>query len=299
MLLLLSLAHWNQVVMTVVCWYGTLKNRWLAYRNLSRWKTSITAIFSVCDSTMTIRRCFLAATIMLSLCMTQKRKWNICKLKLLYGVPIVNFLDFRRTAPSHLMCSCMKKQSSGYQLMPRTIVFSPRHAMMAACSYSICALAAVLWPFRRVVPHFMLSSFIRWTETILSRPTTRTVPSYGICATIKGIHFGGTYLQLCQLVDGLLIVFSPCIRYGKTPQSCMSVRFNALGTQVLALRRRLPPILYSASSETTISQFYHPDYYNSCTIKGCSFAGENDEYILSGSDDFNLYMWRATDADRE
>lgn len=79
----------------------------------------------------------------------------------------------------------------------------------------------------------------------------------------------------------------------------MSVRFNTLGTQILALRRRLPPILYSTANETPICQFYHPDYYNSCTMKSCSFAGENDDYILSGSDDFNLYMWRKTDADRK
>ncbi|XP_055599396.1 DDB1- and CUL4-associated factor 5 [Uranotaenia lowii] len=91
----------------------------------------------------------------------------------------------------------------------------------------------------------------------------------------------------------------PTIRYGgeNAAQSCMSVRFNALGTQVLALRRRLPPILYSTASPEPICQFYHPDYYNSCTMKSCCFAGENDQYVLSGSDDFNLYVWRVTDAD--
>lgn len=91
----------------------------------------------------------------------------------------------------------------------------------------------------------------------------------------------------------------PVIRYdgGKNSiQSCMSVRFNTHGTQVLALRRRLPPILYNTNSEDAVCQFYHADYYNSCTMKSCSFAGENDEYAISGSDDFNLYMWRVADA---
>lgn len=32
-------------------------------------------------------------------------------------------------------------------------------------------------------------------------------------------------------------------------------------------------------------------------MKSCCFAGESDEYILSGSDDFNLYVWRIDDAD--
>lgn len=89
------------------------------------------------------------------------------------------------------------------------------------------------------------------------------------------------------------------MRYGgeDAAQSCMSVRFNTLGTQVLALRRRLPPILYNTCSQVPISQFYHSDYYNSCTMKSCCFGGENDEFVLSGSDDFNLYVWRVAEAD--
>jgi WD repeat-containing protein 22 len=79
----------------------------------------------------------------------------------------------------------------------------------------------------------------------------------------------------------------------------MSVRFNTIGDLVLALRRRLPPILYKTVQENPICQFYHPDYYNSCTMKSCSFAGEMDEFVLSGSDDFNLYVWRVADADRK
>lgn len=76
---------------------------------------------------------------------------------------------------------------------------------------------------------------------------------------------------------------------GKT--SGISACFDSSGKKVLALRRRLPPVLYNTQSEQSICQFYHPAYYNSCTMKTCSFAGDNDEYILSGSDDFNLYMW--------
>lgn len=77
----------------------------------------------------------------------------------------------------------------------------------------------------------------------------------------------------------------------------MSVRFNTVGSKVLTLRRRLPPILFNTCSEVPICQFYHADYYNSCTMKSCCFAGENDEFVLSGSDDFNLYMWKVNDAD--
>ncbi|XP_033228177.1 DDB1- and CUL4-associated factor 5 isoform X2 [Belonocnema kinseyi] len=86
----------------------------------------------------------------------------------------------------------------------------------------------------------------------------------------------------------------PVLRYGTDgpSQSCMYVRFNSAGNRLLALRRRLPPVLYSVDSPKHLCQFDHRGYYNSCTMKSCCFAGDNDEYVLSGSDDFNLYMWK-------
>uniref|UniRef100_A0A8C9T433 Ddb1 and cul4 associated factor 5 n=1 Tax=Scleropages formosus TaxID=113540 RepID=A0A8C9T433_SCLFO len=87
---------------------------------------------------------------------------------------------------------------------------------------------------------------------------------------------------------------SSLLRYGGSLslQSAMSVRFNSTGTQLLALRRRLPPVLYELHSRLPIFQFDNQGYFNSCTMKSCCFAGDRDQYILSGSDDFNLYMWR-------
>ncbi|XP_056403022.1 DDB1- and CUL4-associated factor 5 [Hyla sarda] len=84
------------------------------------------------------------------------------------------------------------------------------------------------------------------------------------------------------------------LRYGGnlSLQSAMSVRFNSNGTQLLALRRRLPPVLYDIHSRLPIFQFDNQGYFNSCTMKSCCFAGDRDQYILSGSDDFNLYMWK-------
>lgn len=79
-------------------------------------------------------------------------------------------------------------------------------------------------------------------------------------------------------------MFRPVLRYGNesSAQSCMNVRFNAAGNRLLALRRRLPPVLYAIDSPTHLCQFDHPGYYNSCTMKSCCFAGDNDEYVLSG-----------------
>ncbi|XP_068109952.1 DDB1- and CUL4-associated factor 5 [Hyperolius riggenbachi] len=87
---------------------------------------------------------------------------------------------------------------------------------------------------------------------------------------------------------------SSLLRYGGnlSLQSAMSVRFNSNGTQLLALRRRLPPVLYDIHSRLPVFQFDNQGYFNSCTMKSCCFAGDKDQYILSGSDDFNLYMWK-------
>ncbi|KAM9294101.1 DDB1- and CUL4-associated factor 5 [Gastrophryne carolinensis] len=87
---------------------------------------------------------------------------------------------------------------------------------------------------------------------------------------------------------------SSLLRYGGnlSLQSAMSVRFNSSGTQLLALRRRLPPVLYDIHSRLPVFQFDNQGYFNSCTMKSCCFAGDRDQYILSGSDDFNLYMWK-------
>lgn len=34
---------------------------------------------------------------------------------------------------------------------------------------------------------------------------------------------------------------------------------------------------------------------NCRTVKGVSFLGESDEYIMSGSDDGHIYIWSASD----
>ncbi|XP_072032525.1 DDB1- and CUL4-associated factor 5-like [Amphiura filiformis] len=91
------------------------------------------------------------------------------------------------------------------------------------------------------------------------------------------------------------------MRYGSshTQQNAMSVRFNQMGTRLVALRRRLPPVVYNIQSSGAAVQFDHSGYYNSCTMKSCCFAGDKDQYVVSGSDDFNLYMWRVPEQGEE
>lgn len=76
-----------------------------------------------------------------------------------------------------------------------------------------------------------------------------------------------------------LCAFSSLLRYGGSMslQSAMSVRFNSTGTQLLALRRRLPPVLYELHSRLPSFQFDNQGYFNSCTMKSCCFAGDKDQ----------------------
>ncbi|XP_077494172.1 DDB1- and CUL4-associated factor 5 [Amblyomma americanum] len=82
---------------------------------------------------------------------------------------------------------------------------------------------------------------------------------------------------------------------GSAAQSAMSVRFNRRGSHVLALRRRRPPAVFRVESSRPLVQVDHAGYHNSCTMKSCCFAGQRDEYVMSGSDDFNLYAWKLPD----
>lgn len=84
---------------------------------------------------------------------------------------------------------------------------------------------------------------------------------YGIYENRRSLSL---FIYFLVFNNNFFISLSPVIRYGgeDASQSCMSVRFNTLGNLILALRRRLPPILYSTTSEASICQFYHPDYYN-------------------------------------
>ena len=99
-----------------------------------------------------------------------------------------------------------------------------------------------------------------------------------------------TYLHSLMVIKSkacpkcLLVTWSSSalLRYGGTnpAQSCMSVRINRSGNTVIALRRRLPPVMYNIHETNAVCQFDHNGYYNSCTMKSCCFAGDNDQVIV-------------------
>lgn len=91
--------------------------------------------------------------------------------------------------------------------------------------------------------------------------------------------FCGLLSSLSHAQSLCFVPSSSLLRYGGnlSLQSAMSVRFNSNGTQLLALRRRLPPVLYDIHSRLPVFQFDNQGYFNSCTMKSCCFAGDRDQ----------------------
>ena len=56
--------------------------------------------------------------------------------------------------------------------------------------------------------------------------------------------------------------------------------------------------LFIASSSfqfSDLSLSCHPGHRNSQTVKGVSFLGEDDKFVMSGSDDGHIYIWSSND----
>lgn len=83
-------------------------------------------------------------------------------------------------------------------------------------------------------------------------------------------------------------LFCRCLmKYGgdmgrKQQHDCMSVRVNHLGTQLIALYRRRPLMLYNINSPTPLCKFSSSstEYLNCCTMKSCCFGGDKDQVGL-------------------
>mmetsp|Transcript_21605 Transcript_21605/g.37201 ORF Transcript_21605/g.37201 Transcript_21605/m.37201 type:complete len:564 (+) Transcript_21605:85-1776(+) len=89
-------------------------------------------------------------------------------------------------------------------------------------------------------------------------------------------------------------------RYGsrKSSQSStevMSVSFNKKGDRILCLRKKHVPVLFHVDNSSPLAVFDSPSYRTSTTVKSAAFGGANDEFVLSGSDNFGVYVWARED----
>lgn len=81
-------------------------------------------------------------------------------------------------------------------------------------------------------------------------------------------------------------------RIDNVHRSYMCVRFSRDGRRLLGLRRRHPIAVFDTASPSVAAELDAPSYLNSCTMKSCCFAGEQDGFVAAGSDDFGVYLWR-------
>lgn len=83
-----------------------------------------------------------------------------------------------------------------------------------------------------------------------------------------------------------------CVDYHHKKREAIYATFNSSGTQLLSLRRHMPPTVYDTDDYEKQCLFYHPDCCIWTSDKIPCFAGDYDEFIFVGSDiNRNIYMW--------
>ena len=75
-------------------------------------------------------------------------------------------------------------------------------------------------------------------------------------------------------------------------QNVMSVRLNKMRNQLAALGFKLWPVDNELKNREPVYLFDLEDFSDSCTLKSCCFACDSDQYLISGSDNFSLIVWR-------
>lgn len=137
--------------------------------------------------------------------------------------------------------------------------------------------------------------------------------------TVVVKRFGGMYcaqfnprkpniISICSKQDGLVIYDSrrwdrPWIRLcraddgqgggvGWNDCSVMYGQWNDTGDGLFAVRSRSSPIYYDFNSGGCV-EFSDSGFVNSCTVKSCSFISPN--LVMTGSDDWNIYVWKVPD----
>lgn len=105
-------------------------------------------------------------------------------------------------------------------------------------------------------------------------------------------YFGVELYDLRQPIRRLTRFYSTNI-FNNTEY--MSARFDYLGNKILANGKKQPLVLYDVRCPYPQLLLDANGYFNSCTTKNCSFAGNNSQFAISGSDNFCVYIWKIPD----
>ncbi|XP_047132399.1 DDB1- and CUL4-associated factor 5 isoform X1 [Hydra vulgaris] len=74
-------------------------------------------------------------------------------------------------------------------------------------------------------------------------------------------------------------------------KSAMSVCFDYTGSKLLAMLRCDNPMLFDIGKKEPLQEFSSYGFNNKCTMKSACFAGDKDQFIVAGSENFKIYFW--------
>uniref|UniRef100_A0A183BLL0 WD_REPEATS_REGION domain-containing protein n=1 Tax=Globodera pallida TaxID=36090 RepID=A0A183BLL0_GLOPA len=102
------------------------------------------------------------------------------------------------------------------------------------------------------------------------------------------------FVAVCNKKKGLLVydLRMNNITYaeaGKMTKRAMCADWSPSGELLLCVISQANPICFNLQNSEHL-QLSDPKYSNICTVKSCAFAGE--QYMISGSDDWNIYVWK-------
>lgn len=75
-------------------------------------------------------------------------------------------------------------------------------------------------------------------------------------------------------------------------EGIMSLCWSSDGNRLASLPKRGNAWLYATGHSHPVASFTADGFGNGCTLKSVTFAGPDEEYVATGSDNFQVYLWR-------
>lgn len=94
------------------------------------------------------------------------------------------------------------------------------------------------------------------SSNIIENPYYVPQLHYSMMKYVIDIYILFVYTCLFNITYNFSSSYRPVLRYGekRCAQASICARFNRIGTQIIALRRRLPPVLYDTHSSKPVCQ---------------------------------------------
>lgn len=133
-----------------------------------------------------------------------------------------------------------------------------------------------------------------------STVTIQTTPHYSVeyhprdeNLLLVSSSYAGLELFDVRRPGSLLLTYYPATFL--QPEGSIYACYSKAGDLIFSLPRDSPPVLYNSRSPYPLAEFDSEVYHNSSTIKNCSFVGEKDQYVIAGSDSFDVNIWKIPD----